>query len=510
MHKEIKIILFFFLFFSQFSCNSQYKIPSPPKREFRASWIVTVDNKDFPSRPGMSSDEQKLELTEMVEFHQQQGMNAIIFQVRPSADAFYQSKIEPWSEWISGTQGKAPEPYYDPLAYVIEECHRRNMELHAWFNPYRAIFSMYTSSISDNHVLHRHPEWFVEYAKKKYFNPGIPEVRKYTVDIIVDVLKRYDIDGIHFDDYFYPYRAGKEDFPDEDAFYKFRGEFNGKNDWRRNNISLLIKEVHEAIRQIKPYVKFGVSPLGVWRNKTEDARGSLTFSKQTAYEELGADVIHWLEKGWIDYIAPQLYWSIGHAQSDYRTLVNWWSRNNFGKHVYIGQAIFKIGNDKDANWHDPSELLDQIRINRSHQEITGSVFFRARFLMENNFKVSDSLKRSFYQYPALVPSMPWKDNLPPYPPNGLKIIKTKQRIILKWKAPEPAFDTETASYYVVYRFREEEIVDLNNPKHIVSIQKERIYQEKQDFTYLGKYKYVVTALDRLHNESKPALVHLIE
>ncbi|MEO1653448.1 MAG: family 10 glycosylhydrolase, partial [Bacteroidota bacterium] len=443
-----------------------------PKRELRAVWMVTLDNKDFPTRPGLSSQEQQQELIELLDYHQKRGINAIFFQVRPAADAFYDSPYEPWSEWLSGRQGFPPQPYYDPLRFIIEECHRRNMELHAWFNPYRAVFSLRLSDISPNHIIRRKPHWFINYANHKQFDPGLPVVRNYICKVVMDVVKRYDVDGIHFDDYFYPYRQGGKDFPDDRTFQRFSGGFRNKADWRRDNVNKLIHMVHDSIQVAKPYVKFGVSPLGVWRNRTEDSRGSNTQVGQSSYDVLGADALTWLKEGWVDYIAPQLYWSLGHPRADYRELANWWARHHYGRHIYVGQALFKVNNDADSSWFEISEMPNQLRINKRYEAIQGSIFFRARDLMRNVNAIGDTLRQYFFKYPALIPTMPWKDNTPPPRPVNLRKIMTPKRLLLRWEAP-----TDSVHRYVLYRFQKDEPINLQDPSHIIAIQEENSYYQ---------------------------------
>lgn len=478
-----------------------------PKREFRAFWIVTLDNKDFPSRPGMQVAEMKAELREMLNYHQRQGMNAAIFQVRPCADAFYYSEIEPWSEWLSGRQGIAIRPFFDPLAFIVEECHQRNMEIHAWFNPYRAVFSVDKSDVHARHIVNRQPSWFIQYGNRKQFNPGIPAVRHYITSVVMDVVKRYDIDGVQFDDYFYPYKIYGKEFPDDQTFnYYGRSRFRNKSDWRRDNVDQLIKMVHDSIQRAKPYVKFGISPMGVWRNRSEDPRGSATSVGQSSYDYLGADVRKWLEQGWIDYVAPQLYWSVGHPRADYRALIDWWSANDFGRHIYIGQAFYKINNDADTRWRNPRELPKQLAINRKSPSIEGSIFFRARSLMDNTLAVTDTIKERFYPYPALIPPMPWKDATPPGKPQKLRIIRTKKRAVLKWEAPQTLSEQDRAAYYVIYRFKGNERIDLSQVENIISIQQENMYYESIETNNKLLHTYAVAAVDRLHNESEAVMV----
>ena len=276
------------LLFAFYSSAAQNK---PPLREFRAAWIATIGNIDWPSKQGLDATVQQQEFISIVETLRANHMNAVIVQIRPSADALYQSPYENWSRYLSGKQGVAPSPYYDPLAFMIEECHKRCLEFHAWFNPYRALVDATKNPNTRDHVTKQHPEWFVNYGGKKYFDPGLPEVRAYFTKIVLDVVKRYDIDAVHFDDYFYPYRIGKLEFPDFNSYRMYGGNFAIKDDWRRDNVNRLIESLSKLIKKEKPYVKFGISPFGVWRNATKDPDGSLTNGGQTNYDDLFADVI---------------------------------------------------------------------------------------------------------------------------------------------------------------------------------------------------------------------------
>ncbi len=477
--------------------------PPPPSREFRAFWITTLDNKDFPSRPKLPVEELKAEIREILDYHHQRGMNAAIFQVRPCADAFYESPIEPWSEFLWGMQGKATQPAFDPLEYMIEECHKRQMELHAWFNPYRAQYSLKLSDIHPRHITRRRPDWFIEYGKHLYFNPGLPQARDYVVRVILDVARRYDIDGVHFDDYFYPYKIWGKEFDDTQAFQRYGRAFHTKGAWRRNNINTLIRMIHDSLDVINPRVKFGVSPIGVWRNRKQDWRGSATNVGQTSYDYLSADVLKWLEQGWIDYVAPQLYWSVGHKVADYTVLADWWAEHHSNRHIYIGQAYYKYHNDSDRRWYNPQEMINQIKINRARKTITGNIFFRARYFMKNTRSISDKIHQKLYKYPSLIPPMTWKDSIPPAKPQNLRLINTPRHLLLKWESAEPAQDGELPAYYVIYRYPAQ-TDPSDDPRYIVSIQKDVEYIEEREKAEAEGYYYRIVALDRLHNASEPA------
>jgi len=375
-----------------------------PRYEFRAAWIATVDNIDWPSKKGLPADSQKAEFVRLADMHKRNGMNALIVQVRPATDAFYPSPYEPWSEWLTGQQGVPPSPYYDPLQFMIEETHKRGMEFHAWFNPYRAEFSIGKSSIAPTHITRIRPEWFLEYGGKKYFDPGNREVQDFVTEVIRDVLNRYNVDGIHFDDYFYPYRVPGKEFPDS-ASYKKYGAYMLRDDWRRSNVDSIIVRLHNVIRTTRPSVKFGISPFGVWRNVDKDPRGSNTHASQTNYDDLYADILLWLKNGWIDYVAPQLYWEFGHKAAPYEVLLDWWSRNTFGKHCYIGLGIYRGGSN--TIWKDSTLLPRQLEAIRSTPNIHGAIFFSSKSFLRNPNGWSDSLRLNYYAEPALIPPMEW-------------------------------------------------------------------------------------------------------
>lgn len=380
---------------------------SQPEYEFRAAWIATVDNIDWPSRGNYDTEKQKKEFIDLLDMHKKNGMNAVIVQVRPATDAFYPSQYEPWSEWLTGKQGRPPSPYYDPLEFMVSETHKRGMEFHAWCNPYRAEHSIGRSSISTSHITRLFPKWFLSYGGKRYFDPGHPEAQKHVVNVIRDIVKRYDIDGMHFDDYFYPYRVAGKEFPD-DLSYKSSGSEMTKDDWRRSNVDSIIFKLSRAIKEEKPNVKFGISPFGVWRNSDKDSLGSATKAGVTNYDDLYANVLLWLKEGWIDYVAPQLYWEIGHKAAPYEVLVDWWSKNTYGKHCYIGLGIYRAGSN--AAWKDVNLLPRQITMMRSYPEIQGAIYFSSKSFVNNPNGWCDSLQNNYYKTPAMVPPMPWLNN----------------------------------------------------------------------------------------------------
>lgn len=462
--KQLKLILFLLSAFLLHQPPAQ----AQPKYEFRAAWIATVNNIDWPSKKGLPVLIQKLEFIQMLDKLQSIGMNAVVVQIRPATDAFYPSSFEPWSEFLNGIQGLAPYPYYDPLQFMIEETHKRNMEFHAWLNPYRAVFDINSSSISSNHVTRVHKDWFLTYGNKKYFNPGLPQVMAYVNNIVKDILTRYDVDAIHMDDYFYPYRIAGREFPDQSTYIKY-GHGLSKDDWRRSNCDSIIKMIHETVIDTRPMVKFGVSPFGVWRNIDKDPEGSATKAGQTNYDDLYADILLWLKEGWIDYVAPQLYWEIGHKLCDYNTLLDWWGKHSYGKHVYIGHGIYRVYERPTQPWLNPDELPNEIKELRDNENIQGSIYFSATNILQNPNGWADSLRNNYYKFPALIPPMPWIDNISPGTPvitNYIENPKSKNSFLIS-ATTDSLNESEKIKEHVLYFTNDFETLG-SAPKVIVS------------------------------------------
>ena len=474
--------------FAQVQTGSAY-----PKREFRAAWIQSV-NGQF---RGMPTEKLKQNLIGQLNSLQKAGINAIIFQVRPEADALYASRLEPWSRFLTGVQGKAPEPYWDPMQFMIDECHKRGMEFHAWINPYRAKTTL-KSELAPNHVYNIHPEWFVTYGDQLYFDPALPESRRHICMVVSDIVSRYDVDAIHMDDYFYPIKG--KDFPDDASFARFGGGFSNKGDWRRSNVNVLIKKLHETIREIKPWVKFGVSPFGIYRNESSDPLGSKTKGLQN-YDDLYADVLLWAREGWIDYNIPQIYWHIGHPVADYETLVKWWARNTENRPLFIGQSVMNTVQNADPKNPSINQLPRKMALQRAYQTIGGSCQWPASAVVENAGKYRDALIAEYHKYPALPPVFDFMDNEAPAKVRRMKSVWTEDGYILFWTAPKYKEEMNRAVQYVVYRFNDKEKVNIDDPSHIVAITRDNFYKLPYE-DGKTKYRYVVTALDRLHNESK--------
>ncbi len=494
-----KIILLFFSSLSCFSCNAQSPdLSKPQKHEFRAVWIATVENIDWPKYGQYNSDLQKQDFIRILDEHKKSNLNAVFVQVRDACDAYYAKGTEPWSEFLTGQQGKFPTPFYDPLSFMIEEAHSRNLEFHAWLNLNRATFKK-GKTIAPDHISVTKPEWMLVYDGQKLLNFGIPEVRNYITDIVVQIAKNYDIDGIHFDDYFYPYEVAGGVLKDDETFRKYNGGIKNIKDWRRSNTDSLIYQISEGIKKVKPRMKFGISPFGVWRNySTKNPTGSLTNASQTSYDNLYADTRKWLQQGWIDYIAPQIYFDQAHGKIPFNELALWWGQNTFGKHLYIGHGIYKI----KAGWL-LTEAPKQIKFNRANPTtIQGSIFFSSKSLTENYGGFQDSLRNNYYHYPAIIPAMSWKDSIPPLSPQKLIVVKNDEGIpVLTWQPGEKATDGDENNYFVVYRFEKGEKPDLSKAIKIIYIGKSNTFNDTSVEKYRG-YIYCVTSFDRLHNESQ--------
>jgi uncharacterized lipoprotein YddW (UPF0748 family) len=478
-----------------------------PKREFRAAWVASIENIDWPSKKNLSSEQQQLEFTQILDSHKKTGLNAVLVQVRAASDAFYARSTEPWSEWLTGAQGKAPEPYYDPMRFMIEEAHNRNLEFHAWLNLNRGT-QKNAKSVSKDHITKQKPEWFVSYGGYKLYNFGIPAVREYIQELVVNMVRTYDVDGIHFDDYFYPYVVAGETFNDAATYKKFGRGFDNIGDWRRHNINLLIKDISKSISEEKKWVKFGISPFGVWRNASVDKQGSATEGGQTSYDNLYADTRKWAKYGWIDYIAPQVYFAFEHPKVPYLPLVNWWEENHGNRHLYVGHGLYKIAKDAtETGWKSAGQIGRQIRSNYGSEEISGSIFYSTKYLINNTLGVIDTLS-NIYKYPALLPSMPWKDAIPPNSPTDLEVRRSDNLgAVVSWKLPlRISRDKDEIQSFVLYRFEEGEEINLENPRNIVSIIRNvgLLNFVDRNISKKKSYFYVITALDRLHNESSPS------
>lgn len=467
------------------------------KREFRGAWMQFVNGMYL----GKSTAEIQQMLTHQLDELEKDGANAIIFQVRGECDALYESKIEPWSRYLTGVQGKAPSPYWDPMAWMIQQCHRRGMEFHAWINPYRARMKSPTR-LADNHILKTHPERAFEYGGLYVLNPGLKENRDYILSVVDDIVSRYDIDGIHIDDYFYPYPEGGRPIPDDREYALYNNGIADRGDWRRYNVNLFVKEMGEHVHKLKPWVKFGVSPFGIYRNKKSSPIGSDTNGLQN-YDQLYADVLLWVNNGWIDYCVPQLYWHIGHPLADYEKLIKWWAKHMANRPLYIGESIENTVQNSDPANPNTHQMAAKFSLHRQLRNVSGTVLWYAKVAAEDMGSYGTMLRNVYWKSKALPPYMPFLDNKAPKKPAKMGDAWTEDGLMLHWSAPKAKKWGDEARRYVIYRFAKGEKVNLADASKIVEITYDTYYRLPYDGG-TKKYKYVVTALDRVGNESKGA------
>ncbi|WP_182905947.1 family 10 glycosylhydrolase [Microbispora sp. H13382] len=456
-----------------------------PKRQLRGVWVATVHNLDWPSKPGLPPERQKAEYVKILDNAVKRRLNAVFFQVRPASDAIYRSSLEPWSQWLTGTAGQ--DPGWDPLPFLVDEAHKRGLQFHAWFNPYRAADSA-SSRLPAGHPARLHPDWTVKHEGKLYYNPGLPQVRGWVTKVVTDVVKRYDVDGVHFDDYFYPYPGQGTRFADQAAYKKY-GKGLTLADWRRHNVNQLVAEVSQAVHSAKPHTVFGISPFGIWRNKTEDPAGSAT-KGMSAYDSIYADARAWIKAGSVDYVMPQLYWPRGFAAADYSVLARWWADAVKGTAVdlYIGQALYRVGAADTPAWTKAGELPAHLTLNRKHPEISGDVYFSAAQLVKNPLGVLDRIVKSHYARPALPPVL----RASATPPVAPRVVKASGGT-LTWQA-QPG-----AQAYGIYRVADKDAscatADARNLVAVVPASGAPSYAAGASGTYY------VTTVDRLGNES---------
>jgi uncharacterized lipoprotein YddW (UPF0748 family) len=475
-----------------FAADAAYvpaNVPPPaPAREFRGAWLATVANLDWPSQPGLSVAEQKAELTALLDRAVQLKLNAVILQVRPMADAVYASPLEPWSEFLTGRMGKAPEPFYDPLAFAVAEAHRRGLELHAWFNPFRVSLppTQARSPAALDHLSRTHPELVRRYGDQLWLDPGEPAAREHVLSVILDVVKRYDVDGIAFDDYFYPYpekdaEGRTVNFPDDASWRKY-GVASGmtREEWRRSNVNQFIENTYHSIRALKPWVKFGISPFGIWRPG---------FPKQIqgldAYAKIYADSRSWLVNGWLDYLSPQLYWPVDQPEQSFPVLLQWWSEQNV-KHRHLWPSL--NASNVGTRWK-PDEITRQMQIVRRQPGVSGEIFYHLRNLFDN--RALTDVVRTEYPQPALVPASWWLDSTSPAKPK-LSIGESHAGLQVEWAASgaKPA-------WLWILQFRingvwTTEILPAN--------------QEVWTFDHSTPDIIAVSAVDRVENEGAPAVL----
>jgi uncharacterized lipoprotein YddW (UPF0748 family) len=487
--------------------RKQPEIP-PAEREFRGVWVATVANIDWPSKPGLTSEEQQLEAITILDSVVALRLNAVILQVRPQCDALYDSKLEPWSYYLTGTQGKAPEPYYDPLTFWVEEAHKRGIELHAWFNPYRAHHPQ-GGEITGTSIVNTRPGLAKDVGGGMYWlNPTNKEVQDQSYNVVMDVVRRYDIDGVHFDDYFYPYGDGN--FPDNDTWdeYKKSGGSLSREDWRRDAVNTFIERLYDGIKKEKPHVKFGISPFGIGRPGNPPS-----ISGFDQYTILYADADLWLKRGWIDYWSPQLYWPVNQIPQSFPVLLGWWSKENtMGRNLWPGMIIGRMTDEKGAD-----EIINQIMIERGFvNEAPGHIHFSMKAFLKDSSALNGGLKTGPYQRQSLVPPSPWLDDEAPAPPRMSAAVANDSTILVTWSHEYP---NDVFRYVVYYQYDKSwEYAILNSRDRMVAIPYSRTVHERARGRQRGepaqpKVEFVtrvaVTAVDRVGNESTPSVQNIV-
>lgn len=465
------------------------------KREMRGAWIQCV-NGQF---QGMGTVKMQQTLTYQLDELQKDGVNVIIFQVRPECDALYESSLEPWSRFLTGQQGKAPVPFWDPLQWMIDECHNRGMELHAWINPYRARTKT-TTVLDPSHIKMRKPQNCFEYDGLTILNPGIAENRDYICEVARDIVTRYDVDGIHMDDYFYPYPAAGQQIPDDAQYRQNSNGIKDRGDWRRYNVNLFIEQFYKTIHEAKPWVKVGISPFGIYRNKRSSSIGSNTNGLQN-YDDLYADILLWVNNGWLDYCVPQIYWEIGNKAADYDTLIRWWNQYAGNRPLVIGEDVERTVKYTDPQNPSQHQLPAKHRLHQQMTNVKGTVLWYAKAAVDNVGGYGTMLRNNYWRTPALQPDMSFIDKKTTGKVSRLKPVWTSDGYILFWTAPKGKTWRDTATRYVVYCFAKGEKVNTDDASKIVAITSNTFYRLPYD-DGKQKFTYVVTALNRLQNESK--------
>lgn len=467
-----------------------------PKREFRGAWLHVIGQSQWQNK---TTEQAKAYIRDQFDRLQQAGCNAVIFQVRPTADAVYKSELEPWSAWLTGKRGKAPSPLWDPMEYAVEEAHKRGLEFHAWLNPYR-VTSTAKEVLPAEHISNKYPERFFRYNGQILFDPAYQENRDFICEVVADILDRYDVDAIHIDDYFYPYPAAGKAIPDDKSYARFGNGLN-RGDWRRKNVDVLIEQMWRTIKDKKPWVRFGISPFGIWRNKKNDPRGSESSGLQN-YDDLYADVLLWAQNGWLDYLAPQLYWNLDTPAAPSRKLVEWWNDNSCGIDVYIGQDVKRTMDVADPKNNDRNELDTKVKLSRKLPNVKGNVWWHGYWVTDNYKGAADSLAMKYQSTLALPPAYGDAGHQPE-PVKNLKITRQGKDTFLEWTSPKPHKQHETDIVrYVVYEFFDGEEKDISDPETIIALTpytKVRVDGDKS-------LSFGVTSLDRMNRESKPVFV----
>lgn len=477
-----------------------------PKREFRGAWLHVIGQSQYQDK---TTAQAKAYISDQLDKLQAAGCNAVIFQVRPTADAMYKSDLEPWSTWLTGKRGKAPSPMWDPMEYTLQEAHKRGMEFHAWLNPYR-VTSTSKEILPQTHDVNKHPERYIRFNGQIFFDPAYQENRDFICEVVEDIVSRYDVDAIHIDDYFYPYPANGKRFSDDTGSFTKFGKGMERNAWRRHNVDLLIEQLYSTIKQTKSWVRFGVSPFGIWRNKSSDPRGSNSSGLQN-YDDLYADVLLWAEKGWVDYVVPQLYWSLDTKAAPSRHLAHWWNDNVKGDtKLFIGQDTKRTMDSADPGNHDNNELDTKVKLSRRLNNVDGNVWWHGYWVTGNYKGVADSLALKYQSTIALPPAY-GDQKAKPSRITGLRIERRDGNTFLTWDSPKesPRPTADDPVRYVVYSFYPgESSDDISDPQTIIALTPftKVLISDDADPASIEGMTYAVTALDRLNRESLPTKI----
>lgn len=483
-----------------------------PKNEFRAVWIATVVNIDWPKSSSDSVEKEKADFIQILDTYKELNYNAVVVQIRSAGDALYPTILAPWCRCLTGIEGKAPKDNFDILEWMIEETHERGFEFHAWMNPYRATMDLKTQNLSISHDYNKHRDWMIEYGGRYYYNPALPEVQNHLTAVVEEVVIKYDIDAIHFDDYFYPYKISKLNFNDTASFQKF-GNGLSLEDWRRSNVTNFVKKISFGIKKIKPWVQFGISPFGVWRNKSVDPKGSDTQSGQTNYDDLFADPMDWMNNNWIDYIIPQLYWSMDHRTASYTKLIKWWAENvPDNTALYMGNSTYKVRMDSDKNWNNIYELPNQIDLTRSYPNVLGNGYFSAKWMINKNQDLVKILKENQYKYPALPLPVPnFKKDLVEYLQIN-SVAKDRTDYYITFQKPN---SLTRVRYIMVYASQNASTINVEDPSQIID--KIAVYEENNEYNIAipiykttGNKTLAFTFVDYYANESPETIIDLDE
>jgi len=466
-------------------------------RELRGVWMATVLNIDYPQNPTVNAATLQADFKSQLFRLRKAGINTLFVQVRPAGDAMYPSKYAPWSEWLTGVQGKAPVSNFDPLAYMIQTAHAQGVELHAWVNPYRGAMTLDSLNFAPGHLYHQHPDWIRTYAGRRYLDPGLPEVRAHLGEVIDELIANYDLDGIHFDDYFYPYPKAGVPFPDAATFRRYGGS-QQLDDWRRGNVNTFVAETQRRIKAAKPWVQFGISPFGVWRNQAQDpVMGSATRASVSSYDDLYGDALAWARAGTVDYLLPQLYWSMEYAPAGYRILADWWAKNtppNIA--LYAGHAAYKVGKNADEAWNSLEELPRQVEYNHQLPAMKGSVYFSTKSILLNPSGLAQRMA-DVYPTPALLPARTAPLEVIPMKIKVYKPKKTDKGMLVVWDVDKSVPESELPHYFAIYRSsKSTPMTLLHRTPYGQNCHRLHYYDAAADPAV--KYDYKVVAMDRWH------------